>query len=83
MKYLSVTSADRATKQLKLIPHLINAVHQLQQGYMAARIQFHHWGRRFVGEGVRFMFDMEHSIQRRFLKSVRYVKSKGQMKIVK
>jgi hypothetical protein len=37
-KCLSVTSAHRATKQLKLLPYRFQAVYQLQQRDTAARI---------------------------------------------
>jgi hypothetical protein len=47
-----VTSAHRATKQLKLRPYRFQAVHQLQQRDTAARIQYYHWFRRFLREGV-------------------------------
>jgi hypothetical protein len=48
-----VTSAHRATKQLKLRPYRFQAVLQLQQRDTAARIQYCHLFRRFVREGVR------------------------------
>jgi hypothetical protein len=51
-KCLSVMSAHRVTKQLKLRSYRFQAVHQLQQRDMAARIQYCHWFRRFVREGV-------------------------------
>jgi hypothetical protein len=50
-KYLSVKTAHRATKQLKLRPYRFQAVHQLQQRDTAARIQYCHWFRRYVREG--------------------------------
>jgi hypothetical protein len=51
-KCLSVSRADRATKQLKLRPYRFQAAHQLQQLDTAARIQYNHWFRRFVREWV-------------------------------
>jgi hypothetical protein len=51
-KYLSVTSAHRTTKQLKLRPYRFQAVHHLQLRDTAAKIQYCHWFRRFVREGV-------------------------------
>jgi hypothetical protein len=51
-KCLSVTSAPRATKQLKLRPYRFQAVHPLQQRDTSARIQYCHWFRCFVREGV-------------------------------
>jgi hypothetical protein len=39
-------------KQLKLRPHLFQTVCQLQQRDKAAVIQYFHWFRRFVREGV-------------------------------
>jgi hypothetical protein len=45
-------SAHRATNQLKLRPCRFQAVYQLQQRDTAARIQYCHWFRRFVREGV-------------------------------
>jgi hypothetical protein len=48
-----VTSAHLATKQLKLRPHRFQAVHQLQQ--RDATIQYCHWSRRFVREGVHVL----------------------------
>jgi hypothetical protein len=51
-KCLSVTSAHRETKQMKLRPYRFQAVHQLQQRDTAARIQYCHWFRRFMREGV-------------------------------
>jgi hypothetical protein len=47
-----VTSAYRATKELKLRPYRFQAVHQLQQRDTAARIQYCHWLRHSVREGV-------------------------------
>jgi hypothetical protein len=46
------TSVHRATKQMKLRPYRLQAVHQLQQRDTAARIQYCHWFRRFVREGL-------------------------------
>jgi hypothetical protein len=42
-KCLSVTSAHRATEQLRLSPYRFQAVHQLQQKDAAASIQYRHW----------------------------------------
>jgi hypothetical protein len=46
-----VTGAHRATKQLKLQPYRLQAVHQLQQRDTAAEIQYCQWFRRFMREG--------------------------------
>jgi hypothetical protein len=43
-------------KQLKLRPYRFQVVHQPQQRDTAARIQYCHWFRRFVREGVH-VFD--------------------------
>jgi hypothetical protein len=51
-KCLSVTSAHQAAKQLKLRPYQFQAVHQLRERGTAARIQYCHWFRRFVREGI-------------------------------
>jgi hypothetical protein len=56
MKCLSVTSAYRAVKQLKLRRYVFKAMHRLQQGYVAARIQYCDWFHRFVREGVRVWY---------------------------
>jgi hypothetical protein len=45
------TSAYWETKQPKLRPYRIQAVHQLQQRGTAARIQYCHWFRRFMHGG--------------------------------
>jgi hypothetical protein len=49
---LSVTSAHRETKHLKLRPYRRQAVHQLQWQDVTARIRRSHWFRRFVCGGV-------------------------------
>jgi hypothetical protein len=49
-KCLLVTSAHRATKQLKLRSYRFQAVHQLQQRDAATRDTFCHWFHRFVRE---------------------------------
>jgi hypothetical protein len=51
-KCLSVVSAHRATKQLKLRPYQFQAVHHLQQRDTAARIKYYHWFRHLVREGI-------------------------------
>jgi hypothetical protein len=49
---LFVTSAHRATKQLKLLPYRFQAVYQQQKRETAARIQYYHWLHRFMREGA-------------------------------
>jgi hypothetical protein len=51
-KCLPVTSAHRATKQLKLLPYRFQAVRHLQQGDAAAGIQYWCCFSRFVREWV-------------------------------
>jgi hypothetical protein len=51
----SKTSCHRATKQLKLLPSRFQSVHQLQERDKGARIQYCHWFRRFVREGINVL----------------------------
>jgi hypothetical protein len=52
-KCLSVTSAHRAKKQLKLRPFLCEAARQIKEGYTASRIAYCHWIRSSVRKRVR------------------------------
>lgn len=49
-----MTSAYQVTiKQLYLWQNQFQALHELQQKYMAAIIQYYHWFHLFVHEGIR------------------------------
>jgi hypothetical protein len=51
----SKTSCHRATKQLQLLPYRFQSVHQLPERDKGARIQYCHWFRRSVREGVNVL----------------------------